>query len=386
LTDERSAGAIEPEAEMSSASNADLDSALLQVLETADPLETEIIGQLGLAITPESGPETEPGPGRPTEPLVLTPTPRQQDLFADLAAQPAPPVEASPDPADLAAAVLETMAERETRPVFDPDLQEESSPSLAETSEPSVSDSVVARRRMIEDFFGRDHDQTTPRPAPRAPDEESLIAIERPSFDPDTRPPSYELPFSDELSASWGAPGIKVKGVRRVPGILDRIGFSRFSRPRLKMPRFQRPRLQWTPDTRRVAAGLFDLAVWWWLGLMLYEAGRLIVGAGAFNGTTAQWLALVAAPLGLMSLVLALAYGCLFGSLTGQTPGMMLFKLRIKAMDGSRPGFAGSLVWTAIQVAGLAPLGLGMLALRRADSEPWVHDRLAGVRVETVST
>jgi uncharacterized RDD family membrane protein YckC len=78
---------------------------------------------------------------------------------------------------------------------------------------------------------------------------------------------------------------------------------------------------------------------------------------------------------------LGLAYAAWFTGTTGQTPGKMLFGLRVVVTDGQPPSYLRALLRAALGAAGSAALGLGSVPLFFDPARRAFHDRLLRTRV-----
>ncbi len=226
-----------------------------------------------------------------------------------------------------------------------------------------VENQMPAPSERLDDFF-------KPEPGAMASkesvemepaDERSLIEIERNPKPGREKPEVIPLPFDDSLSGvtiDEKSGGQDPRGVRTL---------------RARKPSDSKPRRELL--LRRAGAGAFDLAVWTALGLMLLGVGWALVGTK--DPGASAWAA--AAPVAVMTFFFAMIYGGVFGTVSGGTPGMMIFGLRMVGMEGQRPGPTGALIRTALFLARTAPLGLGLLPSLIIAEDP--ADKISGLKV-----
>jgi hypothetical protein len=356
----------------SAAVDAELEAAFLEA--DAGLSEQEVIAALEAELDPPPAPATElpvleslaQGPPAPSLLVPLEP------------AIPAGPVEEAMEASEVSGAsgLLGPMARAllkeeeladapsESAPPAEadlPPLESAPQPQPAPVAAGEASGSGERRRRIIDGFFGVRIKPARPGPA-AAPDEQSLIEIgDLPRRGP--APLAHELPFMDEASASAAPAGIKIKGVRRITGLAGRWREAVGEREMV---------------LRRLAAGAIDLAVWGLLVALLYAGTRLATGLALPAGGLGRTLP----PLLLMGAVLALVYDGLFGGTIGQTPGMMLMRIRFERLAGGPPELRGAFVRAGLLVLALVPFGLGLpLIMWRCQPGSWRHDQLAGVLV-----
>jgi len=129
---------------------------------------------------------------------------------------------------------------------------------------------------------------------------------------------------------------------------------------------------------RRFAALLYD-ALLVTAVLLLYTAvalfatgGRAIVPRNVGHGVLLYYAGEV---------LLIAGYYVLSCHLTGHTLGMRAWRLRVQRPDGTRMGFAQSLLRFAASAVAWLPFGLGVLWLHIDPKNLALQDRLSGSRV-----
>lgn len=241
------------------------------------------------------------------------------------------------------------------------------SPAAPEPDSSEVSAGASFEESRLDKFFEQSADDVASGCQAEA-DEESQIEIAPRGVADHGAPLPLELPLGAAGASSGERGNMETgRGIRAVRG--------------RRAKKAARPGA-WLMNLRRAGAGLFDVAVWAALGLALYK-GAVLANGQALHGSAWEWLSLVAFPLMIMSGILALVYGSLFGSITGRTPGMMIFGLKLAAVDGQKPALARSFVRTGVFILSLVPMGAGLLFALFGDKGA-LHDRLSGIRVERV--
>ncbi len=368
----------------------EVEQALKAVEPAADPAEAEIVAALAQEITPApTAPAEHEAAGldawKEAELLLRAAEARDQEREDDgpAAAEPGEDSASSTGeidplilPGDVTAAAVRRFMETEAEATAESDASAEAQtpaamPAAAESGESSsapppessgASTGPGFTESRLDKFFEQSADDAVA--APPEDDEESQIEIAPRGEDHGPLP--LELPLGDAgASSSEHGPAENLRGLRPVRGRRAR----RAARPGT-----------WLLNLRRAGAGLFDVAVWAALGLLLYK-GAVVFNHGTLHGSAGEWLYLVAFPLMIMSGILALVYGSLFGSITGRTPGMMIFGLRLASLDGQKPPLARSFLRTGILILSLVPAGAGLLFALIGDKGA-LHDRLSGIRVE----
>lgn len=265
----------------------------------------------------------------------------------------------------------------------EPEPEADQSPaSPIAMDEPSLEDIVPAEEsglyggeseeRRLDAFFKTSEErQVTNESEGQEPDEDEISIIEiQPVVEPEPEPvsaPRPSLMFGDDLPPP--EPAIKSKGFR---GIRNR---------QVKGNNFFKGR---ELGLRRAGAGLVDFCVWVGFGLMLFKASQFVTGYEAIQGTAGEWALLVVMPLAIMAGILTMVYASLFGSITGQTPGMMLFGLRMAGRNGEKPRLDRVFLKTGIFLVSVLPLGLGLVLELRENSGEGPYDRILGIRVERI--
>ncbi len=131
----------------------------------------------------------------------------------------------------------------------------------------------------------------------------------------------------------------------------------------------------------RFGASLVDLVVLTAAFLLFAVAGELALSDG--GGLLPSFATLMdqAIPYFLVLFALCFGYFTLFHFLLGQTPGKILFSLRIEGEQGGAPSLTQAFLRSVGGLLSLLPFGLGFLAAGSApDGRGW-NDRLAGTRV-----
>jgi uncharacterized RDD family membrane protein YckC len=136
----------------------------------------------------------------------------------------------------------------------------------------------------------------------------------------------------------------------------------------------------------RLLAGLTDLGILsavFGLFVAAGEMARLPDRDAWFQFSTNSLLDL-AAPYFLVLFTLCFGYFTLFHYLTGQTPGKMLWRVRVEGEAGSSLTFSQAFLHSVGGLAALLPAGLGFLSMLTNDHQRGWNDRLANSRVVTV--
>ena len=133
----------------------------------------------------------------------------------------------------------------------------------------------------------------------------------------------------------------------------------------------------------RAVAFLVDLAV---VAVLLAAGGMLVAGAvragGWFSSTpevALQWLEASARTV--LSVLMNLWYFTLFVGWSGQTPGKMLFRLRIIRVTGEEAGYARAFMRWVGQILSFVLLGIGFLMIALSRKKQGLHDKIAGTYV-----
>jgi len=140
------------------------------------------------------------------------------------------------------------------------------------------------------------------------------------------------------------------------------------------------------PRGARLAAGVCDLLI-----LALVFVLFLAVGQQILHETTPAsllpdraTLIELSGPYFLVLFALSFGYFTLFHFLTGQTPGKMLFKLRVEDLAGQPLNFSQAFLRSVGGLFSLLPAGLGFLAICFSSSRRGWNDLLAGSRLVPV--
>ncbi len=133
----------------------------------------------------------------------------------------------------------------------------------------------------------------------------------------------------------------------------------------------------------RAVAFLVDLAV---VAALVAAGGMLVAGAvragGWFSSTpevALQWLE--ASARAVLSVLITLCYFTLFVGWSGQTPGKMLFRLRIIRVTGEEAGYARAFMRWVGQILSFVLLGFGFLMIALSRKKQGLHDKIAGTYV-----
>jgi uncharacterized RDD family membrane protein YckC len=113
--------------------------------------------------------------------------------------------------------------------------------------------------------------------------------------------------------------------------------------------------------------------------LFMSVTGLVALVASLVGGLRPAWL--VGALLGSGWLLIAGSYFVLFWSSAGQTPGMRLLRLRVRAPDGEAPSVGRSLVRLIGLGLSIVPLFLGFVPVLLTERRRGLHDLLAGTVV-----
>jgi uncharacterized RDD family membrane protein YckC len=133
----------------------------------------------------------------------------------------------------------------------------------------------------------------------------------------------------------------------------------------------------------RLGAGAVDLLL---LGLiygLFLAAGKLALFPAdqAMAPIPLESLAELAIPYFLILFALCFGYFTLFHFLSGQTPGKMVFRLKVESDSGAPMDFAQAFLRSVGGLISLLCAGLGFLFMLRAPEHRGWNDRLAGTRV-----
>lgn len=221
---------------------------------------------------------------------------------------------------------------------------------------------VGTEERRLDAFFNQGEES-----AASADEDDSKIELGAPA-EPALPPEPLCLPLGDDSTGGSTSTG-RGRGVRSV---------------RVTRPRKTRDRTAMFLTIRRAAAGGFDLLIWIVLGWVLFRSAQAVTGLDSLHGTAFEWAYLVLMPMTVITAVLAMIYGGLFGAMIGRTPGMMIFGLRLMGPDGGSPRPARAFVRTGVLLLGILPLGAGLIFVLLGGDKGGLHDRLSGLRVERI--
>ncbi len=137
------------------------------------------------------------------------------------------------------------------------------------------------------------------------------------------------------------------------------------------------------PPFFRIGAGAFDLLL---LGLiygLFLAAGKLALFPAdqAMAPIPLESMAELAIPYFLILFALCFGYFTLFHFLSGQTPGKMIFRLKVESTSGAPIDFAQAFLRSVGGLISLLCGGIGFLFMLRAPEHRGWNDRLAGTRV-----
>lgn len=140
---------------------------------------------------------------------------------------------------------------------------------------------------------------------------------------------------------------------------------------------------------RRVLATMVDLSVVSLLYLGFLTLGILGASLGA-QASGARYLShdlatALAGPFIALWLGVSWVYIGLFTRYGGQTPGKMLLRIRVIALDGGEPSWSQALLRPVGYLVSWLPLSLGFLLAAVPPAKRALHDRLTGTRVVSVS-
>lgn len=125
----------------------------------------------------------------------------------------------------------------------------------------------------------------------------------------------------------------------------------------------------------------FALAIDVAIAQITLVTGLAIVGAIAslVNELRPAWLVGVLA--GLAWVIVVGGYFVTFWTVTGQTPGMRMMRVRVHASDGRPPHVLRSIVRLVALVLCIIPIFLGFLPVALTERRRGLHDMLAGTVV-----
>lgn len=137
----------------------------------------------------------------------------------------------------------------------------------------------------------------------------------------------------------------------------------------------------------RLAAGGCDLIILCVVFLLFLMAGELTLSEAERTGLlpSTQTLLKLSGPYFLVFFALCFGYFTLFHFLTGQTPGKMLFGLRVEDLAGSPLSFSQAFLRSVGGLFSLLPAGLGFLAILFSKSRRGWSDLLAGSQMVLIN-
>lgn len=133
----------------------------------------------------------------------------------------------------------------------------------------------------------------------------------------------------------------------------------------------------------RLGAGAFDLLLLLLIYGLFLAAGKLALFPAdqAMAALPLEALADLAIPYFLILFALCFGYFTLFHFLSGQTPGKMIFRLKVESLSGTSLDFAQAFLRSVGGLISLLCAGIGFLLILRAPEHRGWSDRLAGTRV-----
>lgn len=137
----------------------------------------------------------------------------------------------------------------------------------------------------------------------------------------------------------------------------------------------------------RVGGCLFDLAILAGTYLLFLVAGEWALdptASGMGLIPSAGTLLTLSAPYFLVLFSLVFGYFTLFHFLSGQTPGKMLFRVRVESLEGDSLTLSQAFLRSVGGLFSLLPAGLGFLVIGLSRQRRGWNDRLAGSRVVRV--
>lgn len=302
---------------------------------------------------------------------VIEESASQSDSIEPVHAQEASINRQKPPAMDSAPVMNEPEPEADQSPASPMAMDGQSLEDIVPAEESGLYGGESEERRLDAFFKTSEERQVTNESEGQDPGEDEISIIEiQPVVETEPGPvsaPRPSLMFEDQAPSP--EPAIKSKGFR---GIRNR---------QIKGNNFFKGR---ELGLRRAGAGLVDFCVWVGFGLMLFKASQFVTGYEAIQGTAGEWALLVVMPLAIMAGILTMVYASLFGSITGQTPGMMLFGLRMAGRNGEKPRLDRVFLKTGIFLVSVLPLGLGLILELRVNSGEGPYDRLLGIRVERI--
>jgi uncharacterized RDD family membrane protein YckC len=141
------------------------------------------------------------------------------------------------------------------------------------------------------------------------------------------------------------------------------------------------------PLTSRIGAGMTDLIILAVVFILFLAAGEVALGSGLAIRPFPSLVSLLelAIPYFLVLFAVCFGYFTLFHFLIGQTPGKMLFRIRVVGEEGGGLMFSQAFLRSVGGLLSLLPAGLGYLRIAfDRDRRGW-NDRLANSRVVPVS-
>jgi uncharacterized RDD family membrane protein YckC len=294
----------------------------------------------------------------------------------ELPAEKAPPEEPSPEKIPPASDLKESALSSPTREE-DTDLAGLFLESLEKSwgGESPPDESLFNCETMVEKF-------DSPR---EVPDEEGNLAAEPPAS---TTPPdpAGEVPKTSGIAAEYSSP-FEPPGkdlILEFPVLTEEAGVSEVTYQALPgtLPNLQST---WKPSLgARFGASAVDLAILcltFWLFVVAGEAA-FSPGGKISLFPSAETLAALSVPYFLVIFGLFFGYFTLFHFLVGQTPGKMLFGLRVEGQQGENSLlFSQAFLRSVGGILSLLPAGVGFFsAAFDREGRGW-NDRLAGSRV-----
>ena len=135
----------------------------------------------------------------------------------------------------------------------------------------------------------------------------------------------------------------------------------------------------------RILAGLVDLAIHLVILALLGLGAFRVVGASLQAILLSEGLLRVALPLPLVMVLIFLGYQVFFAATAGQTPGQMLFGLRVEDETGDSPPLGPALLRALVLLARLLPLGLPLLLILADPDRRTLADKFSRTRVTRIA-
>jgi RDD family len=133
---------------------------------------------------------------------------------------------------------------------------------------------------------------------------------------------------------------------------------------------------------KSMAAGLLDFTVWFTMGIILFETSALFTGAHSLHGSVGEWVSMIILPIIIMTSILALLYGGLFGTILGRTPGMMIFGLQMVDNDGKRPDINRAFIRSGLVLGAVATMGISLMPALKSETSETFISKISGISIK----